>query len=64
MNAKHFIIFSIEAGVFIQQGYLLGLPAIAAMHGPHSVFDIHNYTVIHCDAAGVSLTDQRKAEKN
>ena len=33
-------------------------PAIAAMHGPHSVFDIGHYTVIHCDAGGVSLVDQ------
>ena len=34
------------------------------MHGPHSVFDIGNGTVMHCDAGGVSLVDQRKAEKN
>ena len=33
-------------------------PAIAAMHGPHSVFDIGQCTVIHCDAGGVSLVDQ------
>ena len=33
-------------------------PAIAAMHGPHNVFDIDHYTVIHCDAGGVSLVDQ------
>ena len=32
--------------------------AIAAMHGPHSVFDIGHCTVIHCDAEGVSLVDQ------
>ena len=33
-------------------------PAMAAMHGPHSVFDIGHGTVIHCDAGGVSLVDQ------
>ena len=33
-------------------------PAIAAMHGPHSVFDICHCTVVHCDAGGVSLVDQ------
>ena len=33
-------------------------PAFAAMHGPHSVFDIGHCTVIHCDAGGVSLIDQ------
>ena len=33
-------------------------PAIAAMHGPHSVFDIGQYTVIHCDAGDVLLVDQ------
>ena len=33
-------------------------PAIAAMHGPHSVFDIGHCTVIHCDAGGASLVDQ------
>ena len=38
-------------------------PAIAAMHGRHSVFDIGHCTVIHCDAGGVSLVDQLKAEK-
>ena len=32
-------------------------PAIAAMHGPHSVFEIGHCTVIHCDAGGVSLVD-------
>ena len=32
-------------------------PAIAAMHGPHSVFDGH-CKVIHCDAGGVSLVDR------
>ena len=37
-------------------------PAIAAMHGPHSVFDIGHCTVIHRDAGGVSLVDQFKAE--
>ena len=39
-------------------------PAIAAMHGQHSVFNIGHCTVIHCDAGGVSLVDQRKAKKN
>ena len=39
-------------------------PAIAAMHGPQSVFDIGHCTVVHCDAGGVSLVDLRKAEKN
>ena len=43
---------------------LLLEPAIATMHGPHSVFDIVHCTVIHCDAGGVSLVDQWKAEKN
>ena len=33
-------------------------PAIAAMHGPHSVFDIGHFTVTHCYAGGVSLVDQ------
>ena len=33
-------------------------PAVTAMHGPHSVFDIGQCTVIHCDARGVSLIDQ------
>ena len=33
-------------------------PAIAAMHGPHSVFDIGHCTVIHCDDGGVSLVDR------
>ena len=33
-------------------------PAIAAMHGPHSVFDIGHGTVIYCDAGDVSLVDQ------
>ena len=33
-------------------------PAIAAMHGTQSVFDIGLCTVIHCDAGGVSLVDQ------
>ena len=39
-------------------------PAIAAMHGPHSVFDMGHCTIIHGNAGGVSLVDQRKAEKN
>ena len=39
-------------------------PAIAAMHGPHSALYIGHCTVIHCDAGGVSLVDQWKAEKN
>ena len=33
-------------------------PAIAAMHGPHSVFDIGHCTAIHRDAGSVSLVDQ------
>ena len=34
-------------------------PAIAAMHGPHSGFDLGHCTVIHCDVGGVSsLVDQ------
>ena len=33
-------------------------PAIAALHGPHSVFDINHCTVIHRDDGGVSLVDQ------
>ena len=33
-------------------------PAITAMHGSHSVFDIGHCTVIHCDGGGVSLVDQ------
>ena len=38
-------------------------PAFAAVHGPHSVFDLGHCTVIHCDAGCVSLVDHRKAEK-
>ena len=38
--------------------FKVGLPAIAAMHGPHSVFDIGHGTEIHCDAGGMSLVDQ------
>ena len=33
-------------------------PILAAMHCPHSVFDIGHCTVIHCDTGGVSLVDQ------
>ena len=33
-------------------------PAIVAMHGPHSVFNIGHYMVIYCDAGGVLLVDQ------
>ena len=33
-------------------------PAIAAMHGLHSVSDIGYCTVIHCDARGMSLVDE------
>ena len=33
-------------------------PALAAMHGPHSVSDIGDCTVINGDAGGVSLVDQ------
>ena len=36
----------------------VGKQTTAAMHGPHSVFDIGNCTVKHSDAAGVSLADQ------
>ena len=32
-------------------------PAIAAMHGPHGVFDIGHCAVIHSDAGSVSLID-------
>ena len=32
--------------------------SFAAMHGPHSVFNIGHCTVIHCDAGGVSMVDQ------
>ena len=39
------------------------LIAIAPMHGPHSVFDIGHYTVIHCDAGGVSLVTNEKQRK-
>ena len=35
-----------------------GLTSYCTMHGPHNVFDIGHYTVIHCDAEGVSLVDQ------
>ena len=38
--------------------------AIAAMHGPHSVFDIGHCTVIHSGAGRVSLIDQWNAERN
>ena len=31
---------------------------IAAMHGPHNVFDIGHCMVIHGDAGSVSLVDQ------
>ena len=34
------------------------------MHRPQSVFDIGHCMVIYCDAGGVSLLDQWKAEKN
>ena len=33
-----------------------GNQAIAAMHGPHSVFDI--LVTVRCDVGGVSLVDQ------
>ena len=29
------------------------------MMSPHGVFDIGHCTVIHCDAGGVSLVDQK-----
>ena len=32
--------------------------AIAAMYGPHSIFDFGLCTVIHCNAGGVSLVGQ------
>ena len=32
-------------------------PAIAAMYSPHSVFDIGDCTVVHCDAGGVSMVE-------
>ena len=38
-------------------------PAIAAMHGPHSVFDIGQCTVIHCDAEGVPWLTNEKLRK-
>ena len=38
-------------------------PAIAAMHGPHGVFDIGQCTVIHCDAGGVSWLTNEKQRK-
>ena len=41
-----------------QKRNLLRQPAIAAMHGPHSDFDICHCTTIHCDAGGVSPVDQ------
>ena len=41
--------------VFVKK---ISIPAIAAMHGPHSVFDIDHCNVIHCDAGGVSLVNQ------
>ena len=37
---------------------------MAAMHGPHDVFDIGHCMVIHRDGGGVSPVDQWKAEKN
>ena len=33
-------------------------PAIAAMHGPHTVSDLGHCTVIHGDIGSVSLVDQ------
>ena len=42
----------------IKEDKLLFQPPIAALHGPHSIFDIGHCTVIHCDAGGVSLVDQ------
>ena len=39
-------------------------PAISAMHGLLSVFYIGHCMVILCDAGGVLLVDQWKAEKN
>ena len=37
---------------------IINKPAIAAMHGPHSVLDICHSTVIRRDVGGVSLADQ------
>ena len=34
------------------------------MHGPHSVFDIGNRTVIHCDAAGVCRWVTNEKQRN
>ena len=41
-----------------KQNVIIWKPAIAAMHGPHSVFNTGYCTIIHCDAGGVSLVDQ------
>ena len=43
---------------FMLVGIKISEPAIAAMYGPHSVFDIGHCTVIHCYAGGVSLVDR------
>ena len=43
-----------ESGHFIKKEK----PAIAAMHGPHSVYDTGHGKVIHRDGGGVSLVDQ------
>ena len=39
-------------------------PAIAAMHGPHNVFDIGRCTVIHCDTGGCRWLTNEKQRKN
>ena len=43
--------------------HILVKPAIAAMHGPHSVFDIGHCTVIHYDGRGVSLVTNENLRK-
>ena len=50
--------------VMLSQTRKLYKPAFAAVHRPHSVFDIGHGTVIHCNARGVSLVDQWQADKN
>ena len=41
-----------------KQNVIIWKPAIAAMHGPRSVFNTGCCTITHCDAGGVSLVDQ------
>ena len=40
------------------RSFIFDKPAIAAMHGPDSVFNIGHCMVIHRDGVGVSLVDQ------